>query len=81
LAFGNLVPLEVDPPQHTAYRQVLQPLLRPQQLKKLSDDIRSVVTDSIDRIAERGHAEWTYPTGSSCLPTKSSTDVLLAAHR
>ena len=56
--FGKFLPLEVDPPEHTAYRHVLQPLFSPQRMKKLSDDIRGVVTDLIDRFAHKGHAEF-----------------------
>lgn len=56
--FGKFIPLELDPPEHTAYRQVLQPLFSPQRMKKLSDDIRAVVNDLIDGFAPRGRAEF-----------------------
>lgn len=56
--FGKFIPLELDPPEHTAYRQVLQPLFSPQRMKKLSDDIRGVVNDLIDGFAAKGHAEF-----------------------
>jgi cytochrome P450 len=56
--FGKFIPLELDPPDHTAYRQVLQPLFSPQRMKKLSDDIRAVVNDLIDGFAPKGHAEF-----------------------
>ena len=56
--FGKFIPLELDPPEHTAYRQVLQPLFSPQRMKKLSDDIRRVVNELIDGFAAKGHAEF-----------------------
>lgn len=56
--FGKFIPLELDPPDHTAYRQVLQPLFSPQRMKKLSDDIRTVVNGLIDEFASRGEAEF-----------------------
>jgi cytochrome P450 len=56
--FGKFIPLELDPPEHTAYRQVLQPLFSPQRMKKLSDDIRAVVGGLIDEFAPKGQAEF-----------------------
>jgi cytochrome P450 len=56
--FGKFIPLELDPPEHTAYRHVLQPLFSPQRMKKLSDNIRSVVNELIDAFAPRGRAEF-----------------------
>jgi cytochrome P450 len=56
--FGKFIPLELDPPEHTAYRQALQPLFSPQRMKKLSDEIRSVVNGLIDEFAPKGHAEF-----------------------
>ncbi|EHB55545.1 Camphor 5-monooxygenase [Mycolicibacterium rhodesiae JS60] len=56
--FGKFIPLEIDPPEHTAYRHALQPLFSPQRMKRLSDDIRGVVNDLIDKFAARGEAEF-----------------------
>ena len=56
--FGKFIPLELDPPEHTAYRQVLQPLFSPQRMKKLSGDIRAVVNELIDGFAPTGQAEF-----------------------
>jgi cytochrome P450 len=56
--FGKFIPLELDPPEHTAYRQALQPLFSPQRMKKLSDDIRTVVNGLIDEFAPKGYAEF-----------------------
>jgi cytochrome P450 len=56
--FGKFIPLELDPPEHTAYRHVLQPLFSPQRMKKLSDDIRTVVNELVDEFAPKGQAEF-----------------------
>ncbi|MEH3140960.1 MAG: cytochrome P450 [Mycobacterium kyogaense] len=55
---GKFIPLELDPPEHTSYRQALQPLFSPQRMKRLSESIRVVVNELIDRFATTGHAEW-----------------------
>lgn len=56
--FGRFIPLELDPPEHTAYRQALTPLFSPQRMKRLSEDIRATVNELIDRFAAKGHAEF-----------------------
>jgi cytochrome P450 len=56
--FGKFIPLELDPPEHTAYRQALQPLFSPQRMKSLSEHIRGVVNELIDEFGMRGEAEF-----------------------
>lgn len=56
--FGRFIPLELDPPDHTAYRHALQPLFSPQRMKRLGDDIRVAVNDLIDEFAPTGQAEF-----------------------
>ncbi|WP_155927697.1 cytochrome P450 [Mycolicibacterium sp. CBMA 234] len=56
--FGKFIPLELDPPDHTSYRRVLQPLFSPQRMKKLGEDIRVVVNELIDKFAADGEAEF-----------------------
>ena len=55
---GKFIPLELDPPEHSSYRQALQPLFSPQRMKKLSDDIRRVVNELIDEFAAEGEVEY-----------------------
>jgi cytochrome P450 len=55
---GKFIPLELDPPEHTSYRQALQPLFSPQRMKRLEDQIRGVVNDLLDNFAHKGEAEW-----------------------
>src|SRR5262245_421007 len=56
--FGRFIPLELDPPDHTAYRHALQPLFSPQRMKRLGEDIRVVVNELIDEFAPTGRAEF-----------------------
>jgi len=57
-AFGKFLPIELDPPEHTAYRRALQPLFGPKRMEQLTEDIRSVVTELIDQFAGDGHTEY-----------------------
>lgn len=56
--FGRFIPLELDPPEHTAYRHALQPLFSPQRMRRLEDQIRAVVNELIDEFAPTGRAEF-----------------------
>jgi cytochrome P450 len=53
-----LIPLEVDPPEHTSYRQILTPLFSPARMNALEPKIRALVTDLIDGFAARGECEF-----------------------
>jgi cytochrome P450 len=55
---GKFIPLELDPPDHAPYRHVLQPLFSPQRMKKLAEDIRTVVNELIDGFAAEGEVEY-----------------------
>ncbi|MGV0739720.1 cytochrome P450 [Mycobacterium syngnathidarum] len=55
---GKFIPLELDPPEHTTYRQALQPLFSPQRMKRLSENIRAVVNELIDEFAADGQVEY-----------------------
>jgi cytochrome P450 len=55
---GKFIPLELDPPEHTAFRRVLQPLFSPTRMKALEPTIRTTVNRLIDGFAQRGSAEF-----------------------
>jgi cytochrome P450 len=55
---GKLLPLEIDPPDHAAYRTSLQRLFSPARMKALEAEIRGLVTELIDGFAGRGEAEF-----------------------
>ncbi len=52
------LPLELDPPEHTAYRQALQPLFNPNRMKALETIIRDTTNELIDGFAARGTTEF-----------------------
>jgi cytochrome P450 len=54
----RILPLELDPPEHTAYRQALQPLFSPPRMKSLEQVIRDTANELLDGFAKRGSAEF-----------------------
>lgn len=63
-----LIPLEVDPPRHTAYRRLLNPRFVPREIERLEPDIRSAVVGLVDGFADKGscdfHEEFSTPLPS-----------------
>jgi cytochrome P450 len=57
-SFGKFIPVEIDPPDHTGYRQALQPLFSPGRMKELEESIRGVVNELIDKFQSKGEAEF-----------------------
>jgi cytochrome P450 len=53
-----MLPLNSDPPEHTAYRNVLQPLFSPTRTKALQGEIRRHVTELIDGFIEKGECDF-----------------------
>jgi cytochrome P450 len=53
-----LIPLEIDPPEHTSYRQILTPLFSPSRMQAQEPQIRSLVNDLIDGFAARGECDF-----------------------
>ena len=52
-----LIPLELDPPVHTSYRRLLNPLFVPREIEKLEPEVRSAVRALIDEFAPRGSCD------------------------
>jgi cytochrome P450 len=51
------LPLEVDPPEHGAFRALLDPILGRRTVAALEPDIRSIARDLIDEFRRRGTTE------------------------
>ncbi|MBU6268699.1 MAG: cytochrome P450 [Sphingomonadales bacterium] len=51
-----LIPLEVDPPEHTHWRSMLNPLLSPKRVMALEPIVRERAVALIDGIKARGHS-------------------------
>lgn len=53
-----LVPVELDPPEHQQYRNILAPLFAPAAVRAREEKIRGVAARLIDAFAERGHCDY-----------------------
>lgn len=49
-----LPPIDIDPPEHLAYRRILLPLFTPQVLKKLEEPIRQTARDQAAKYLSEG---------------------------
>jgi cytochrome P450 len=61
VALGNvrpLIPLQIDPPQQTKYRKIMDPLFARRRVLALEPDVRKLANDLIDRFADRGECEF-----------------------
>lgn len=60
-----LIPLQIDPPEHSHYRRVIDPTLSAREIAELEPEVRRVVGEVMDRFVERGtvdaHGEFTVP--------------------
>ena len=53
-----LVPLELDPPEHTAYRALITPAFLPQAIAAMEGDIRLLTVELIEGFAGKGECEF-----------------------
>lgn len=62
MSLGNerpLIPLNVDPPQHSKYRKLLDPLFAPRRMDEQEADITRRVNGFIDQFIDRGSCNFT----------------------
>ena len=50
--------LGMDPPRHTKQRNVVQAVFTPKLIRQKEDDIRTIVTELIDGVAEKGECDF-----------------------
>lgn len=55
---ARLVPLELDPPEHTAYRSLITPSFLPQAIASMEEDIRTLTIELIEGFKDRGECEF-----------------------
>ncbi|HTK68123.1 MAG TPA: cytochrome P450 [Pseudonocardia sp.] len=53
-----LIPVEIDPPEHTWYREILAPVFTAHRMRILESKIRAHAVELIDGILERGECEF-----------------------
>ncbi len=61
LGLGNvrpMIPLNVDPPMHSKYRKLLDPLFAPRRMDEQEDDITRRVNGFIDTFIDRGECNF-----------------------
>lgn len=54
----KVTPIEVDPPQHTAYRQFLNPMFTPKNLKALDEKVRLTARNFIAKFKDKTQCEF-----------------------
>lgn len=54
----DMIPLEIDPPRHTQFRAILNPLLSPARIAKMQDGIRAICSELIDAVADKGGCDF-----------------------
>lgn len=47
---GEMIPIQIDPPDHTSYRAIINPLFSPKRMRDLEPQIRDIVTELLDKM-------------------------------
>jgi cytochrome P450 len=53
------IPVEIEPPHHRKYRNILDPIFSPRGVMQLEADIRQRASDLIDKFIDKGECEFT----------------------
>ena len=69
------IPIEIDPPHHRKYRNIVDPLFCPKGVQKLEGLIRQRARDLLDEFAEKGECEYTTDFGRP-LPVSVFLDIM-----
>ena len=71
----KLIPIEIEPPEHRKYRNILDPVFSPQGIKQLEATVRQLANDLLDEIADKGECEFTTAYGRP-LPVSIFLDLM-----
>jgi cytochrome P450 len=71
----KMAPLELDPPEHTAYRRAIAPLFAPKAVTARTAAIAETCAGLIDNLADRGRAEFVGEFAEP-FPTRIFTNIL-----
>lgn len=69
------IPIEIDPPDHRKYRNIVDPIFSPQGVAKLEGLIRRRANDLIDQFIDKGECEFTTAFGRP-LPVSVFLDLM-----
>jgi cytochrome P450 len=72
---GRLMPIELDPPEHTVMRKVLLPLFTPKRMQEIEPRIRATINDLIDQFCEKGECEFV-DAFAHALPTRVFLELM-----
>ncbi len=45
---GEMIPIQIDPPDHSTYRGIINPLFSPKRMRELEPQIRAIATELLD---------------------------------
>ena len=71
----KLIPVEINPPQHRKYRNILDPMLSPQGISRLEGTIRKLANDLIDEVVDKGECQFDEAYGRP-LPVSIFLDLM-----
>jgi cytochrome P450 len=54
----QVTPVEIDPPEHTGYRRILNPLFTPKRLMSLEEKVRDTARWFVSRFADKNQCEF-----------------------
>lgn len=54
----DVIPTELDPPKHTAFRRALEPVFSPKKMAELENKVAGRADEFIDKFADRGEVEF-----------------------
>jgi cytochrome P450 len=77
-SIGNqrpVIPVEIDPPDHTHYRHILAPMFTVQKIASLETGMRKILNELIDPILEQGECEFVGEVGKE-LPARVFLDLM-----
>ncbi|WP_421851789.1 cytochrome P450 [Novosphingobium sp.] len=72
---SRLIPLSLDPPQHTPYRRILMQHFAPKRISRMADDIRMRAIGLIEQVRERGSCDFLNEVGMP-LPVQVFMDMM-----
>jgi cytochrome P450 len=55
---SRMIPLQIDPPEHSRYRRLLDPVFAPRSVARLEPDIAALTNDLIDRFYAEGRCDF-----------------------
>lgn len=56
--YFHFIPIEIDPPDHRKYRNIVDPMVSPKAVGTLEDRIRALANELIDEIIDKGECEF-----------------------